>query len=176
MIAMLTLSLSGCFGSQQNNQPATEAPAIGTYTKDFIGLQQYLIDQGIVPYADLSGLRKSTEDEKTAATTATEAATEATSTSRTAVYYDMMGADDGIRYLLSGTAFIELYDFSSASGDTAKNILADIKDDGKFILADGLDEMTGLISASGKYVITYNAKNNIDSKILDKITEALKSW
>ena len=188
LTAVMTVSLTGCFGTANNNSdtPATEAPDISTYPKDFIGLQQYLIDQALVPYADLTGLRKAADaatpgeatpsDASKAAEAATQAATEATSAARTELYYDLIGADDGIRYTVSGNIFVELYDFSkSKNADSkAKATLADIKDDGKFTPIEGLDELTGVISKSGSYVVLYNAKNGYDG--YEKIAKALESW
>lgn len=187
LAVVMTVSLTGCFGSGNNNsgEPSTEAPAIDTYAKDFIGLQQYLIDQALVPYADLKGLRaaasEATADEAAKATEAVDptAATEAAaateaSTTRTDVYYDLIGADDGIRFTVSGNIFVELYDFSSAKSTLAKQTLSDIKEDGKFTPIEGLDELTAVISKSGKYVAAYNAKNAYDG--YEKIAKALENW
>lgn len=195
LIAVLMLSLSCCAGNTEPTAAPTEAPALSTYSKDFVGLQQYLIDQGLVAYADLTGLRKATADEAAPTEAATETATQAAqngteaatqaetqapteSTVRTPVFYDLLGADDGIRYLISGTVFVELYDFSKAKDDksnkTAQKILADIKDDGKFTVVEGTDELTGVISKSGKYVVAYNEKNSYD-KYAD-VTKVLENW
>ena len=180
LIAVLMLSLTGCFGTGTSTptETPTEVPALSTYTKDFRGLQQYLIDHSLIPYVKLASLpATSNEAQPTeAASTATEAttATESTDDPRTPVYYDLLGADYGIRYALTATAFVELYDFSTADNATAKAILADIKDDGKFTMVDGLDELTGVISKSGKYVIVYNEKNSYDDYA--KITAVLENW
>ena len=165
LAAVMMFSLTGCFGmggtTTTSNEPATEAPALSSYSKDFTGLQQYLIDHAFISYAKLP----STADE---ATTATEA-----SSSRSVVYYELLGADDGARYLLSGNAFIEFYDFTNADNDTAKSVLSDIKEDGKLTLIEGFDELTGVLSKSGKYLALYNTKNGYD---YDKITAELENW
>ena len=169
LIAVVMLSLTGCFGTgttSTSTETPTEAPALETYTKDLRGLQQYFIDHSLVPYVKL------TSASATPSEAATEAATES-SDPRTAVYYDLLGANYGVRYYLSAVAYVELYDFTGANNATAQSILADIKDDGKFTLVDGLDELTGVISASGNYVIVYNAKNEYS---YDDITKVLENW
>jgi hypothetical protein len=163
LIVMMMLTLTGCFGigSTASTEPTVDpeqAPALSTYTKDFAGLQQYLIDRALLPYADLSAATPDSSD---------------ASAKRTAVYYDIIGADNGVRYNLGGTVFIELYDFSNAKNDTAKSVLADIKDDGAFYPIENYDKLTGVISASGKYVAVYNTKNQYDYA---KITDELANW
>ena len=152
MIVLLMLSLTGCFGtgsstgstSDEATAEPTEPLGQEAYEQSFKGLQQYLIDR---QYFTESG--------------------------KTEVYSDIIGAADGARYSLSTTAFIELYDFSDASNDTAQAVLADIKDDGKFYAIEGYDELTGVISKSGKYAAVYNAKNKYDYA---KITDELENW
>jgi hypothetical protein len=163
LIVTMMLTLTGCFGlgSTASTEPTVDpeqAPDISTYTKDFAGLQQYLIDRAILPYADLSAATPDSSD---------------SSAKRTAVYYDMLGADNGVRYLISGTVFVELYDFSNAKNDTAKSVLADIKDDGVFYAIENYDKLNGAISASGKFVVVYNPKNQYDYA---KITDELANW
>ena len=167
LIAVLMLSLTGCFGKSgsSSTEPTTPPPALSTYTKDFFGLQQYLVDYGYVASVDLSKYNPASNDEPAA---------DATSGNRTAVYYDLLGADNGIRFVVGGTVFIEIYDFSSADNDTAKKVLADLKANGKVTVAEGLDELTGVISKSGKYVILYNAKNAYDG--YSEITKVLENW
>lgn len=173
LIAVLMLSLTGCFGTGSNTatEAGTEPLSADAYVKDFRGLQQYLIDHSLVPSVKLA-----TEATSDSATTAATTATTATESSdpRTPLYYDLLGADNGIRYNLSTTAFIEIYDFSSANNDTAKAILADIADDGKFTVIEDLDELTGVISKSGKFVIAYNASNSYDG--YEEITKVLENW
>lgn len=166
MIGLLMLSLTGCFAAPaEPTEAPTEPLGQEAYEQNFKGLQQYLMDRSLIPSASLSD--PATPD-STAETTAST-----TSDSRTEVYYGILGADDGVRYTLQSTAFIELYDFTNADNDTAKAVLADIKDDGKFYVIEGYDEMTGVISKSGKYVAVYNAKNGYDYA---KITDELENW
>ena len=74
---------------------------------------------------------------------------------------------------MSGTAFIEFYDFSKADSSTAKEVIADIKDDGKFTVIEGYNELTGVFSKSGKFLAVYNEKNGYDYA---KITDELENW
>ena len=149
LIGLLMLSLTGCFGMGQTttateDPDATEPLAASAYEKSFKGLKQFMIDHKLV-----------------------------TAGSETEVYYDLIGADDGARFVLSGNAFIEFYDFSKADSSEAKATLADMKDDGKFIAVEGLDELTAVISKSGKYAAVYNAKNSYDYA---KVTDELENW
>ena len=150
MIGALMLSLTGCFGMGGSSTAAepTETPTepLGqeAYEQSFKGLQQYLIDRQLI-----------------------------SSETKSELYYDLLGASDGARYVLTSSAFVELYDFTDADNDTAATVLADIKDDGKFYAVEGYDELTGVIAKSGKYVAVYNAKNGYE---YEKITKELENW
>ena len=156
LAAALMFALAACGGTSNQIKDATtdeEAKEISPdgYDKDFDGLQDYLLDKGYIFSEDGAG--NSLKDE---------------------LYYEVIGANDGVRYrFLDGKSFVELYDYSGKLNDTAKDILEDIKDDGKFKAIDGLYDMTGVISESGKYVIAYNDKNKYD---YDKITDELENW
>ena len=157
LAAAMMLALTGCFGGTTNAiQNATsdeEAKAVKAddFTKDFDGLQDYLLTKGYIYSADGNGTSLKTE-----------------------VYYDVIGANDGVRYyFVDGKTFIEIYDFSGEQNETAKKVLADIEDDGKFKSIEAGDTLTGVISKSGKYVIVYNASNNYD---YEKITDELENW
>lgn len=147
--AVMVLSLTACFGTTttENGATADEASAdvdVAKYDKDFDGLQKYLA-------AASSDVKNATKAE---------------------IYYDILGADDGVRYVLNGNAFIELYDFSGKQNDAAKAILADIQDDGKFRSVEDAPELTAVITKSGKYVIAYDASRNYDYEkniITDKV-------
>ena len=148
LIGLMTLALTGCFGTGQTaateDPDATEPLEASAYEQSFAGFKQYMIDHKYVAASSESEL-----------------------------YYDLLGADNGARFLLSGNAFVELYDFTKADNSTAKAYLADMKDDGKFIAVEGLDELTAAFSKSGKYVMVYNAKNNYD---YTTIVAELENW
>ena len=147
LAAALMLTLTGCLGRTGTSSTPTESPdakEASAYEKSFDGLKKYLTDHALV-----------------------------SSDAESEVYYDILGADNGVRYILSNTAFIELYDFSSADNDTASAVLADVADDGKLTSVAGLDEMAGVVSGSGKFLALYKAKNSYDYA---KITDELGEW
>lgn len=156
LAAALMFALAACGGSSNQIKDATtdqEAEDIDPkdYEKDFEGLQDYLLDKGYIYGRDGNGDSLTGE-----------------------IYYDILGANDGIRYYFTdGRTFVELYDFSGEQNDTAKEVLKDIEDDGKFMAVEGLYELTAVISDSGKYVIAYNPNNKYD---YDKITDELENW
>ena len=160
----MMFALTGCFGGSsykvKNATTDEEAADISAkdYKKDFDGLQQYLLDKGYI-YKFLYD-ENNTEKPRQAMTSE--------------VYADVIGANDGIRYYFpDGKSFIEIYDYSGKQNDTAKEVLAEIKENGKFKPIEAGDELTGVVSESGKYLIIYNEKNKYD---YEKITDELKNW
>ena len=143
-VLALVLSLAGCFGTQQQSgSTADEAKLedIADYDKDYKGLVKYIADSN----------NGATVQE---------------------IYYDMLGADKGARIIFNNNPYVEVYDFSSAVDSSAtadsvdpakaKEILEDIRDDGKFRpMEDGI-EMTAVITESGKYVIAWDASRGFD--------------
>lgn len=166
LLAALTLSLTGCFGKSNSSaeEPSSEPPALSTYAKDYFGLQQYLVDYGLVPEVDLKKYNPATPNEP---------AEDESSGVRTKVYYDLVGADRGIRFNLNGAAFIEIYEYTNADNALAKQILADLKAEKKITVEGNPDELTGKVSKSGNFVILYNEKNSYD---YDEITKVLENW
>ncbi len=163
LAALMLLALTGCGGTSYSVRNATsdeEAEEIkaADYKKDFDGLEQYLLDKGYIYTKMYSG-----DSDETGVTLKTD------------IHYDIIGAANGVRYYFTDNkTFIEIYDFTGKQDDaTAKKILADIKDDGKFRVLENLDELTGVISASGNFVIAYNANNKFD---YEKITDELENW
>lgn len=161
LAAMMIFALTGCGGSSYSIKDATKDEVAqeikaSDYKKDFDGLQQYLLDKGYIFGKLYSNDGKDSISLKSK------------------VYYDIVGANNGIRYYFANqNTFIEIYDFSGEQNDTAKKILADIKDDGKFRAVDGLDELNAVISKSGKYVIVYDPALSYDYA---KITDELENW
>ena len=159
LIAVLALavSLTGCFGvGQSAGSTADEAKAedVSAYDKDFKGLVKIIADSN-------SG---SVVQE---------------------IYYDILGADHGARVIFNNNPYVEIY-FSSAvdekatadSADPAraKEILEDIRDDGKFKpLEDGI-EMTAVITDSGKYVIAWDASRGFDYEKKAATDEVKANW
>ena len=163
LAAAMMFALTGCIGtssySVRNATSDEEAKEISAdaYKKDYDGLQQYLLDKGYIYSKMFAG-----DDDEDGIDLESE------------IFYEIIGANDGTRYYFTDQkTFVEIYDFSGEQNDTAKKTLEDIKDDGKFKSIEAGDELTAVISKSGKYVIAYNAKNGYD---YDKITDELENW
>ena len=161
LAAAMMFALAGCTGASYSVKNATsdeEAAEIkaADYAKDYNGLQQYLLDKGYIYTVMYSGNGEDSVKLKSD------------------IYYDIIGANNGVRYYFTDNkTFIEIYDYSGEQNDTAKKVLEDIKDDGKFKAIDAGDTLTGVISKSGKYVIAYNANNKYE---YEKITNELENW
>lgn len=158
LAAMMLVALTGCVGTATNAiQNATsdeEAKAVkaSSFEKDFDGLQDYLLTKGYIFSKDGNG-----------------------SSLKSEIYFDILGANDGIRYYFTdGRSFVEFYDFSGKQDDTAKSVLANIKDDGKFKAIDAGDELTAVLSKSGKYVVAYNA--SVANSNYEKIADEMENW
>ena len=80
------------------------------------------------------------------------------------IYYDLIGADNGVRIVLNKNAFVEVYDFSGASANTAKaqEILNAVRENGKFKPIEDGAELTAAITDSGKYVLAWDASRSFD--------------
>ena len=80
------------------------------------------------------------------------------------IYYDLIGADNGVRIVLNKNAFVEVYDFSGASANTAKakDILNAVRENGKFKPIEDGSELTAAITDSGKYVLAWDASRSFD--------------
>ena len=158
MALMIALSLTACFSTGNTaDSTADEANAadISSYDNDFKGLVAYIADNN-------SGC---TMQE---------------------LYYEILGADHGARVIFNNNPYVEIYDFSSvvdsaATADSAdpakaKEILEDIKDDGKFRpMADGI-EMTAVITDSGKFVIAWDATRGFDYEKKIATDEVKANW
>lgn len=155
MACALMLALCAC-GSDPlyANQNATEdataeteaAVDISEYEQSFDGLQKYLIDLKLLP-----------EDEK----------------SRNETFAEVLGAEKGIRYSVSSSAFIELYEYKDKTSDEARFVLDQVEKEGKFVIA-GLDPLTAVMSDSGKYMLAYNDKLGYNG--YEAIINAFKAW
>lgn len=119
---------------------------ITNYEKTFDGMQKYLIDCGLLP-----------ADEKLKSNTLGE----------------LIGAKpDGVRYTLNSSAFIEFYEYDTDNlNDTAKNVLEKVDNGSTFSVAEGLEELTGVRSSSGKLLAVYNANIQYDYETIIKAFE-----
>lgn len=174
MIAAVMVSLAACSGTSNNSESheALVKHEMSYYTSQgFYGLQCYLVDYEFVYYADMKPYQPATSSEASPNETPDK-----TSGNRTAIYYELLGAAKGIRFMVSDSAFIELYDFTPdklTDQELAAKTLEDIRDDGKITVVEGMDALNGVISKSGNYVILYNSNNKYD---YDKITDELEKW
>lgn len=146
-IAMV-MSLTACFGMGNNNGATVDqakAEDVGTYDKDFAGLQKYITDRN----------NNSTKAE---------------------IYYDIVGAQNGIRIIFNGNAYVEIYDYTNADNDTAKNIISAVKENGKFIPMENGIEMTASITKSGNYVLAWDATRSYDYPKNVATEELIENW
>lgn len=145
---LMVLSLTGCFGTTpSNSSTADQANAADVST-----------------YAkDFEGLQKYITDRNN-------------NTTKQELYYEIVGADNAARIVLNGNSFVEIYDYSKANNDTAKAILEDIKDDGKFRPMEDSTEMTAVITKSGKYVLAWDATRGFDYEKKVATEELKENW
>lgn len=141
LAAVLMLALAACgtdplynnTGSATADEAATEETAAAdkaAYDDSFEGMQQYLQDLKLISSKD---------------------------TDRQETFAEVVGAENGVRYSLSSSAFIEFYEYTDTSKELAKEVLDQVKKDGTFEIA-GLDPLTAVISHSGRYMAVYNDK------------------
>ncbi len=153
---VFVLSLAACGGGGTTSvSTADEVKPLDSYSKDFDGLKSYLYDfNGVKRYEDKNGNNRAVID----------------------VYYDMLGADNGVRYVLNDNAYVEIYDFSKADNATAKAILEDVKDDGVFKPVPDGANLTAAITDSGKYVLAWDATRNYDYQKNVATDTVISNW
>ena len=151
----LVLSLSACFTPNANNSDATSDQA------NAADITSYDKDfDGLVKYITDSG----------------------SNYEKAEIYYDLIGADNGVRIVLNKNAFVEVYDFSSANSATAdsanaskvQDILNAVREYGKFKPIEDGAELTAAITESGKYVLAWDASRSFDytgKVVTDKLKE-----
>ena len=143
----LVLSLAACMGSNNSGSTSDQAEAADVSTYD----------------KDFDGLQKYITDRNSNA-------------AKSELYYDILGADNGVRLVLNGNAYVEIYDFTNADNSIAESVLEDVKDDGKFTpMADGA-EMTGTITKSGNYVLAWDASRSYDYAKNVATDELIENW
>lgn len=102
------------------------------------------------------------------------------------LYYDIVGAHNGVRLIFSQNPYVEVYDFSNIAGgsdsadsahpEKAKEILEAVKKDGKFHPIESGVEMTAIITDSGKYVVAWDASRNYDYAGKVATDDLVKNW
>ena len=149
-LIITALSLTGCFGMGSNTSS-------GSSTAD----QANAAD--VSTYSkDFEGLQKYVTDRNSA--------------EKQELYYDIVGAKDGVRYVFNKNAYVEIYDYSSADNETAKKTIEDIKDDGKFRPMEDGTAMTGVVTDSGKYVLAWDASRSYDYAGKVATEELVANW
>lgn len=153
---IMVFSLTGCFGMGNNNNAATadEAKAGDISTYD----------------KDFDGLVKYISDNNA-------------NSAKQEIYYDILGAKNGVRFIFSSNPYVEVYDFSnitdggeSAHPETASFIIDSVKAAGKFRPIENGAEMTAVITDSGKYVIAWDATRNYDYAKKVATDDLIKNW
>ncbi len=145
LVLIMTVSLTACMGGGNTGETTpTEKPVkvedvdIKDYDKTFAGMQKYLKDLQLI----------------TGEPTETQA--------------DVLGAKKGVRYSVDKTNFVEFYAFDTkATPDEAEKLYADIADGGKYNVL-GLQDLKGVVSGSGKYVMLYKADSPFDYSKIEK--------
>ena len=153
----MVLTLAGCFGVGNNSDStADEANAPDVSTYN----------------KDFDGLKSYISDR--------------VSSTKQDIYYDVLGAKDGIRFVINNNPFVEVYDFSnivatpdsgpSAHPDKAKDILDSVKKNGKFTPLDGGVELTAVVTDSGKYVLAWDESRSYKYKEKIATDELIENW
>lgn len=102
------------------------------------------------------------------------------------IYYDLLGAENGVRLILNKNAFVEIYDFSgiveksatsdSADPEKALDIVNQVREYDKFQPLEGSTELTAAITDSGKYVIAWDATRGYDYDKKVATDELKENW
>ena len=166
LIAVLAISLTGCFGGGSSKKETSTEP-IEEYAKEnFLGLQKLIVDYYGVEGVDLSKFDPASTNEPAD-----------TASVRAAVYYDLIGAETGVRINISNSAFIDLYDFTNADNDTAKAFLAKVneavKNDEKIEIEGSPYKVSCAVSGTGNIVMLFKGKSDDYKDIIDALK---KNW
>lgn len=145
LIIAIAVSLTACMGTTSGTSATTptekvkvEDVDIKNYEKNFSGMLSYLYDLELI----------------TGDKTETQA--------------DVVGAKKGVRYNVDKTNFVEFYAVDTdATPDEAEKMFDSIADGGKYNPL-GLQDMKGVVSGSGKYVMLYKADSSFDYSKIEK--------
>ncbi len=145
LIIAIAVSLTACMGTTSNtaSTQATEKVKaedvdIKNYEKNFSGMLSYLYDLELI--------------------TGDKVETQA----------DIVGAKKGVRYNVDKMNFVEFYAVNTdATPDEAVKMFDSIADGGTYNPL-GLQDMKGVVSGSGKYVMLYKADSSFDYSKIEK--------
>ncbi len=155
LTVMVLVSLTACTvgtdGTKLNGSTdateATEAPKvdINKYDKTFEGMLDYLKELKLI-------------SKKEADQTVTQA--------------DLIGAKNGVRFKIDTLNFVEFYEIdTTATPDEAQKVI-DAFENGENYKVLGIEDVKGVVSDSGKYVMLYSATSTYDySKIKDEFVK-----
>ena len=86
-----------------------------------------------------------------------------------------IGAKQGVKYSVSPDLAIELYEYDTKKlDDTAKEIVAQIKENNSFTIIEGHPVNGAYLSVNGRYLMIYNDKR-IDKEKPDKNSNEYKA-
>ena len=96
-------------------------------------------------------------------------------TSKTEMDASFIGAKQGVKYSVSTDLAIELYEYDTKKlDDTAKEIVAQIKENNSFTIIEGHPVNGAYLSVNGRYLMIYNDKR-IDKEKPDKNSNEYKA-
>lgn len=156
LAVLLVFSLAACGTDalyQKKNTENTaetetvEEKSVSSYQKNIDGVEQCLIDRGLL----------------------TDAMVEA----KASMLYNIIGAEDGYRYTLNSNAFVEIYKYAKVLNATADEIKSSIDSEGTFSIAE-MDPLTGVYSSDGQFLLVYNSGIKYDH--YDDIAEVIKQF
>ncbi len=155
LAVLLIISLAGCSigtdGTKLNGDvsstEATEAPKvdINKYSKDFNGMQDYLKELKLISKKD---------------------------SDKTVMQAELIGAKQGVRYKVDATNSVEFYEFDiTATPDEAEKVLSAFSNDKTYKVL-GIEDVKGVVSGSGKYVMLYSATSTYNySEIIEEFVK-----
>lgn len=149
---LILVSLSACtigtdgtkLGTNADATEATEAPKvdINKYDKTLDGMVEYLQELKLISKKDGD---------------------------KTVTQAELIGAKSGYRFKLDATNFVEFYEIdTTATPDEAEKVI-DAFTNGENYKVLGVEDVKGVVSGSGKYMMIYPATSTYDySKIKDE--------
>lgn len=145
LIIAIAVSLTACMGTSTSTESTSatekvkvEDVDIKNYDKTFSGMQKYLKDLELI-----------TGDE-------------------TEIQASIIGAKKGVRYMVDKVNFVEFYAFDTkATPDEAEKVY-DAISNGDVYDCLGLQDLKGVVSSSGKYVMLYKADSTYDYSKIEK--------
>lgn len=156
LTVLVLISLTACtmgtdgtqLGSETSATEATKAPQadINDYKKDFEGMQSYLKELELI----------SSEEKNITKTQA-----------------DIIGAENGVRYKIDATNFVEFYEINTEKMTDEASAMIDAFSSGNTYKVLDIEEVKGEVSTSGQFVMLYPANSTYD---YSEISEEFKKF